>query len=1209
MDSADRRIREAGRLVKEYESGDSLPALDTAIDILRNVVALMAEDDPLRPSALASLGAALSTRARRLGKEIDLVESVDLAREAVSRTRPGHADLGRRLANQADALLARFQLIGERTDLDEAVEVGRHAIRETPPDHPMLARRLTNLAGALVARFEAAGDEADLAAAVDAAHTASIAIQAGVHDHAVALSALGDVLLSRFDRYGDSTDLSAAVDAFHDAATAVHPHHPLRFAFLCNLGAAQWRHFENTAQSQALDDAITNLRAACAGLTQDHPHHVMCMENLGNALHSKFERTGRLEDLEDAIDVLTQGAQSTPVGHPDRPIHLSNLAIARQSRYERLNDVRDADSALGDLEEAVALTPWPQPNRATYLANLAGALKVRSHATGSDDDLDRAVQAFREAVAITPFNLPERATFLAGLGSVLSVRFRRHGEQLDVDAAVDAARQAVASRPAHPDVAGHQANLSIALRDRFHRTHDREDIRGAVTAAQAAVDATPVDHPDLATYLTNLSNAFRSRFDNGGPRSDLAAAIHAAETALVATPLNHPYRPARLSNLGTALRQRHEDSGERGDLDTAVSRLREAVATIPPDHPDRGGILHNLGRALRALHTLTGDKAHADEAIACDREASELVTAPREVRLAAARAWGKLARDTGDARSAADGYTAAVTLLPLVAWHGLQRKTREVHLVDNAGLATEAAVAVLEAGDLPRAVELLEHSRSVLWTQALNLRSDLTRLAEKAPDLAAHLDRVRDELRWPTPESGWTGEAGGPEALTARTEQIRTLERRRNLAAEWDALIRQVRNIEGFREFLAPTPFTALRKGAARGAVVMLVAGEQRGYAIVVTADGNPGVDLVELPRLTHEAAVTQANLFLSAISSGAARSPSRPGVRFGSLRKRISRARMTTRHQIAANTRDLNAALSFADRQVPFTVLSWLWDNAAQPVLDHLGYTSGRNGEHLPRLWWSPVGPLAMLPLHAAGRYTPGLQVQGLPGDSVSARLISSYTPTLAALLRARSGSPGRHGGTRQLAVAMSNTPNMAPLPGVARELAVLAEHFPPPSDGLQLLDRDATRNAVLEAISKHPWVHFACHGLQDETDPSHSAFLLWDGRLTLHELTGIRLDTAELAFLSACQTATGNTLLLDESIHLAAAMQMLGYQHVIGTLWTIADAAAPDVAETVYRSLNADGQDLVHTAEALHVAVKKLQVRYPDQPLLWAPYIHFGP
>ena len=152
MDSADRRIREAGRLVKEYESGDSLPALDTAIDILRNVVALMAEDDPLRPSALASLGAALSTRARRLGKEIDLVESVDLAREAVARTRHGHADLGCRLANQADALLARFQLIGERTDLDEAVEVGRHAIRETPPDHPMLARRLTNLAGALVRR-------------------------------------------------------------------------------------------------------------------------------------------------------------------------------------------------------------------------------------------------------------------------------------------------------------------------------------------------------------------------------------------------------------------------------------------------------------------------------------------------------------------------------------------------------------------------------------------------------------------------------------------------------------------------------------------------------------------------------------------------------------------------------------------------------------------------------------------------------------------------------------------------------------------------------------------------------------------------------------------------------------------------------------------------------------------------------------------------
>jgi CHAT domain len=49
------------------------------------------------------------------------------------------------------------------------------------------------------------------------------------------------------------------------------------------------------------------------------------------------------------------------------------------------------------------------------------------------------------------------------------------------------------------------------------------------------------------------------------------------------------------------------------------------------------------------------------------------------------------------------------------------------------------------------------------------------------------------------------------------------------------------------------------------------------------------------------------------------------------------------------------------------------------------------------------------------------------------------------------------------------------------------------------------------------------------------------------------------DLAFLSACQTAAGSVRLLDEAIHLAAAMQFVGYRHVIATLWTIDDSQAP--------------------------------------------------
>lgn len=47
----------------EYQYTDSRPALDAAVGLVRNTVALAVDNDPQRTTALASLGAALSPRA------------------------------------------------------------------------------------------------------------------------------------------------------------------------------------------------------------------------------------------------------------------------------------------------------------------------------------------------------------------------------------------------------------------------------------------------------------------------------------------------------------------------------------------------------------------------------------------------------------------------------------------------------------------------------------------------------------------------------------------------------------------------------------------------------------------------------------------------------------------------------------------------------------------------------------------------------------------------------------------------------------------------------------------------------------------------------------------------------------------------------------------------------------------------------------------
>jgi CHAT domain-containing protein len=250
-------------------------------------------------------------------------------------------------------------------------------------------------------------------------------------------------------------------------------------------------------------------------------------------------------------------------------------------------------------------------------------------------------------------------------------------------------------------------------------------------------------------------------------------------------------------------------------------------------------------------------------------------------------------------------------------------------------------------------------------------------------------------------------------------------------------------------------------------------------------------------------------------------------------------------------------------------------------------------------------LGPLIVvgLPIHAAGhhprhRTTAGVATEG-GRLSVLDLVVSSYTPTLTALARAR--EPGSVRPVHQLTVGMPTTPGLPPLAAVSDELAVLARHFPLGEMNAQLVESEATREAVLDAITTHSWVHLACHAGQAQADLTSSSFALWDGPLTIADLIAAPTQQRDLAFLSACQTATGAVRQFDEAIHLAAAMQFLGYRHAIATMWTIADSPAPQVADAVYTALITGSERQVgQTARALHEAIGELRAEDPTNPIL---------
>ncbi|MDX6295214.1 MAG: hypothetical protein QOH50_4289 [Kribbellaceae bacterium] len=421
------------------------------------------------------------------------------------------------------------------------------------------------------------------------------------------------------------------------------------------------------------------------------------------------------------------------------------------------------------------------------------------------------------------------------------------------------------------------------------------------------------------------------------------------------------------------------------------------------------------------------------------------------------------------------------------------------------------------------------------------------------------------------------------------------------LDQEWKDLLGEIRSLDGFADFLRPPRLDSLSRAAAGGSIVVVNVSRWRSDALVVTTDGVQRP--LELPSASREATVDWTVRYLDAVH----RFQVAEQLAYESQR----RFREGDRSPAAFQAYHAAATKLHTERllmeSVVTAVLDWLWTAIAEPVLSFLEFTQTPGDGTWPRLWWCPTGVLTALPLHAAGRYG-----EGEAGLSVLDRVISSYTPTLRALLEATSApatDPAKADAeSRMLVVAVPDAAGQTPLPNVAREVDLLATLFPGDRSTV-LRGAAATRTRVREELGRHRWAHFSCHGHQDMTDPSNGGLLLHDGTLTVQNI-GAGTYQGEFAFLSACKTATGGLDLADELITPAAALQYAGYRQVVATLWSVYDPTAADVVESVYTELTGNGRfDSRGAAQALHRVVRRLRDRYPASPSVWTPFIHVGP
>ncbi|WP_049556713.1 CHAT domain-containing protein [Nonomuraea sp. SBT364] len=1213
-------MRPEEHIERFMRTGD-VEALEAGIAGYRR--ALRRDEDP---ALLAGLGNAMSMRYGVLRVEADLEEAIGLHRRAVAglAARPGLADaragLATVLGNQRGTVPGR---------LEEALELYAAALGGELEDRALV---LANYGMALMLRHEATLDRADLLRGIEALRESVRRTDRAGDRYLWRLAKLASSLVLVADEPANARELKAAMEEVR--ARYGEASEPVKQEIQLLLGALM-----------AVDEIpvitpemLKRFRTLPTEQFMGPGGRSRYLAGLGGMLIEDVRSSGRLDRADQAVELFRQAVAQAPPGHPETAQLLIGLGAVLGLRMEFSGTTGDLDEMIDALRRGVAAADPQDEHVGMYRSDLANALMLKFHRGGGRRVLDEAVRSYRRALAESPQHA-ERAMALTGLGSALSYRYELTGNLDELDESVDSHRAAVTlTGPDHQNYALYLANLGATLEQRYERTRRGEDTDEAARVMRDAVAATPDSSPYRPGYLGNLASVLLERYRFTGQTAALREAVERAREAVLTVHPGNDQRPGVLNNLGTVLLQTGED------LDEAIDAFRDARAAAVP-----GTALHtrttvNLGGALLV------------------RALSPGLTAAN-LRTMIAQALGEWTPEAADADQP-DLEEAIALLNEAIRAEPSGGTAAYAHL---GGALRKRFQVTGRARDLRRAVRMMRAAvdtcppadpgaSTSLYFLAETLTDQWRMTGSPAPRDEA-VTRYRQASQVETAAADWRVEVGrrwGEFAMEADLAQ----EAAEGFAAAvsalheaaWRGLGRddQERVLRAYEGLARDAAAAAIRAGDPGAALELLEEG--RGVMLTQVIDHRTSRALLHaaVPPLADALGEVQDALAFAErmdLSDDLSDDPAadrarqldqRPALRrrreeiiaeiralpgfadfLGPPRREsllrvaadgpvavlnVSRygcdALLVTSDEIRAlplaitSGRAQERAAGFAravedrDNDEIVACLGWLWDHVTGPVLAALGPVT--------RVWWCPTGPLSLLPIHAAGE--------------APERVISSYTPTLRALKHARDQA-GPVADRPAMVVGVPSVAGEVVLKGVDLELEAVRPRLP---QRVELYGDAATHERVLAELDDSAVVHFACHAVQDPTDPSSARLLLYDRPLTVRELSVRHLPRAELAFLSGCETSRGGAVLTDEAVAIATAVQLAGFPHVIGALWPISDLHAPAVAAEVYAVLTAGGTrdpDPAAAATALHVAIRALRARRPGFPVFWASYVHVGP
>ncbi|KAF8181439.1 CHAT domain-containing protein [Mycena galopus ATCC 62051] len=1213
-----------------------------AIKSYRNAALLCAPGHLDHQHALQSLAKSLSTSFVHTGHIQDLEEAINVQRDLLVQFPAGHPDHETSLYNLAKDLQTYFEQTNNLDSLEEAIGYHRFLLR-CPLDHPGRRGSLIHLANALCSRFEKAGQIEDIKEAIRCDHEVLAPQFNGHTNYVKALSSLGydmqicfqatgqkeelneaikhhravlvlcpsghapekydnlmNALITRFQRTGQIEDLNEGIQYHLDALAVCPPTSPRRLPFLNNLANHFMTRFEQIGEAEDLNNAIHHHHQALSLCPAENPARPMMLHHLANDFLIQFWQSNQREDIQNAVSANREALELSSVGHSDHLNSLVNLAQSLSTLFDEAGQLEDLQEAIEHLRDALSLCS-PDHDRFTLLDSLALALDTRFYEIGQSNDLDEAMTLHREALETCPSGHQNLAKLLNSLANHLNIRFLNWGDIKNIEEAIELHRQALAlCPPGHPVRGNSLNNLANTLTNRYEQTGRFEDLSESIEYHREALSLRPLGHPRRTSSLNNLASNLLTCFQTMHRIHDLEEAISLHCDVLSVCPLGHPLRSGSLNNLANCLVIRFGVTGKTADLEEAIKHNREALGLhlaghnehiksltdlanhlqirfeqthqmedieeairhyretlllcTPSGHPKRTSLLGGLAKALYTRFEQTEHMEDHDEAFTLWESAAEDTNSSVLDQLTAAEEWANCAHGVHHT-STINAYRTALLRLELFVSTQPTLDLQHSAMVAKyypAMLYVEGASYAAARGDLASAVEMLEQGRTLLWAHLRVLRTSSENLYLAHPSLADKFVATCREL-----------EALGVSEFQASDSKIgggdafaRLSMRKRLLLQERDALISEIRSNTGFEDFLKALPFFKLQRAADEGPIIFVYRTSESSEALIVFGDSMPIA--LPLPELTRD----------------------------------LPKSLRVCRKKHGPESRAFNDTLQH--------VLGQLRDNVAIPVIAQLQAHGIPEGS---RIWWCPTLDFSTLPFHAAGPFVEeGRKKRYLPD-----LYVSSYTPSLSALLAARSNRPPLTVTPRVLAIG----PVDMLLPDASAEIKAIQDVLGGSSVTI-LAQENAKLSAVKDQMRIHPWVHISCHGSLRPRAPFLSAFKLHgEDRLTLRDLMQANLPHAELAMLSACHTAEHTAgSAHDEVLHLAAAVLFSGFRSVCGTLWQMLDADGPVIAREFYRRMEKDGNRVGYeeAARALGFTARALRRQKGMRLERWVNYVHIG-